>query len=327
MMYSDFDLLCVEDAGLILADECTFSEYSLDLDLSPVDMEESIAGFIEDEGDFVPGFDYPARFSSSSLDASARQDSIAWILKVHAIFKFQAVTAYLAINYLDRFLACRLLPQPNGWPLQLLSVACLSLAAKMEESLVPSLLDIQVGDAKFIFEPRTIRRMELLVLSALDWRLRSVTPFNFLHFFANKVDSKGTIMGFLIAKATEIILMIMKEVNFLGHWPSVVAAAAILCAADEIPNLSPVAPGNAEAWCNGLSKDRVVSCYKLMQEVVVDNCPRTPPKTQFPQFIRSVMAGSNDSDSSSSSSSSWSPLSNKRRKLNNWLTEDDEGKL
>ncbi|KAK9107980.1 hypothetical protein Syun_023991 [Stephania yunnanensis] len=282
-MYSDFDLLCVEDAGLILADECTFSEYSLDLDLSPVDMEESIAGFIEDEGDFV-----------------------------HAIFKFQALTAYLAINYLDRFLACRLLPQPNGWPLQLLSVACLSLAAKMEESLVPSLLDIQNGASS--------SQCPGLATPVCN-------PFNFLHFFANKVDSKGTTMGFLIAKATEIILMIMKEVNFLGHWPSVVAAAAILCAADEIPNLTPVAPGNAEAWCNGLSKDRVVSCYKLMQEVVVDNCPRTPPKTQFPQLIRSVMAGSNDSDSSSSSSSSWSPLSNKRRKLNNWLTEDDEDKL
>lgn len=32
----------------------------------------------------------------------------------------------------------------NGWPLQLLAVACLSLAAKMEERLVPSLLDLQV---------------------------------------------------------------------------------------------------------------------------------------------------------------------------------------
>ncbi|KAK9117054.1 hypothetical protein Sjap_016001 [Stephania japonica] len=321
MTYSDFDLLCVEDAE-ILSDDCTYSDHSLDLDLS----EESIAGFIEDEGDFAPGFDYPARFISRSLDASARQDSISWILKVNAIFKFQAVTAYLAINYLDRFLARRLLPQANGWPLQLLSVACLSLAAKMEESLVPSLLDIQVGDAKFIFEPRTIRRMELLVLSALDWRLRSVTPFNFLYFFANKADSKGSFIGFLIARATEIILIIMKEVNFLGHGPSVVAAAAILCATDEIPNLSPVTPGNAEAWCNGLSKDRVVSCYKLMQEVVVDNCPRTPPKTQSPQFIRSVMVGFIDSDSSSSSSS-LSPLPNKRRKLNNWLTEDDEDKL
>lgn len=37
-----------------------------------------------------------------------------------------------------------LFQQTNGWPMQLLSVACLSLAAKMEEPLVPSLLDLQV---------------------------------------------------------------------------------------------------------------------------------------------------------------------------------------
>jgi cyclin D1/2/4, plant len=34
--------------------------------------------------------------------------------------------------------------QADRWALQLLSVACLSLAAKMEETLVPSLLDLQV---------------------------------------------------------------------------------------------------------------------------------------------------------------------------------------
>lgn len=43
----------------------------------------------------------------------------------------------------DLVLTC--LQQTNGWPLQLLSVACLSLAAKMEEPLVPSLLDLQVS--------------------------------------------------------------------------------------------------------------------------------------------------------------------------------------
>ena len=34
--------------------------------------------------------------------------------------------------------------QTCRWPWQLLSVACLSLAAKMEEPFVPSLLDLQV---------------------------------------------------------------------------------------------------------------------------------------------------------------------------------------
>lgn len=72
------DLLCGEDSGILSED---LPEYSSDLE-SPAYIEESIAGFIEDERNFVPGFDYLARFQSQSLDASARDESVAWILKV-----------------------------------------------------------------------------------------------------------------------------------------------------------------------------------------------------------------------------------------------------
>uniref|UniRef100_A0A453KRD4 Cyclin N-terminal domain-containing protein n=1 Tax=Aegilops tauschii subsp. strangulata TaxID=200361 RepID=A0A453KRD4_AEGTS len=96
--------------------------------------------------------------------------------------------------------------QEDGWAMQLLAVTCLSLAAKMEETLVPSLLDLQIESTRYIFEPRTILRMELLVLTALNWRLRSVTPFTFIDFFACKVDPRGRHMRYLIARATQIIL-------------------------------------------------------------------------------------------------------------------------
>ncbi|KAF8390357.1 hypothetical protein HHK36_024882 [Tetracentron sinense] len=317
LSYSDCfsDLLCGEDSGILAGD---FPEYSPDLEF-PAYIEESIAGFIEDEGNYVPGYDYPSRFQSQSLDASAREESVAWILKVHAFYCFQPLTAYLSVNYMDRFLFSSRLPQTNGWPLQLLSVACLSLAAKMEEPLVPTLVDLQVEGAKFIFEPRTIRRMELLVLTALDWRLRSVTPFNFIGFFAYKLDSTGNFIGYLISRATQIILAIVRETSFLDYWPSSVAAAAILYAASEIPNLSLVNPGNAVSWCEGLSKERIVSCYQLMHEVVIVNSQGKPPKV-LPQLRVMTPAGLGSGESSSSSLSS----SNKRRKLNNCLWVDDD---
>lgn len=44
------------------------------------------------------------------------------------------------------------------------------------------------------------------------------------------------------------------EASFLEYWPSCIAAAAILCAASEIPNLSLVNPEHAESWCDGLHK-------------------------------------------------------------------------
>lgn len=65
---------------------------------------------------------------------------------------------------------------------------------------------VEGARGKYIFEPRTIRRMELLVLGVLDWRLRSITPFSFIGYFACKLDSTGNFIGFLISQATEIIL-------------------------------------------------------------------------------------------------------------------------
>ncbi|KAG7032156.1 Cyclin-D1-1 [Cucurbita argyrosperma subsp. argyrosperma] len=319
------NLICQEDSSGVLSGESPGCSSDFD---STACVEESIAVFIKDERRFVPDYDCFSRFQSPSLDAAARLDSVAWILKVQAYYGFQPLTAYLSVNYLDRFLCSRRLPQTNGWPLQLLSVACLSLAAKMEEPLVPALLDLQVEGAKYIFEPRTICRMELLVLRVLDWRLRSVTPFNFIAFFACKLDPSGDFIGFLISRATEIIVSNIREVIFLDNWPSCIAAAALLCAANEVPGLSVVNPEHAESWCSGLRKENITGCYRLMQEVVLVSSRSKSPKIlpgQFRVTVRTRMTSSDLSSYSSSSSSSSSP--NKRRKLNQssvWI-DDDKG--
>lgn len=77
----DSFLLCGEDSSGIIDSS---PECSSDLDSPPPSEAEaeSIAGFIEDERNFVPGFEYLNRFQSRSLDASAREESVAWILKV-----------------------------------------------------------------------------------------------------------------------------------------------------------------------------------------------------------------------------------------------------
>ncbi|KAE9607101.1 putative cyclin B3, G2/mitotic-specific [Lupinus albus] len=320
--FSDSNVVCSEDTIGILSGNSP-ELYSCDIDSSlppplrsPED-EESIAGFIENERNFVTRSDYLSRFWSRSLDDSARKESVAWILKVQDYYGFHPLTAYLSVNYMDRFLNSRQLPT-NGWALQLMSVACLSLAAKMEEPLVPSLLDLQVEGPKYIFEPTTIRRMELLVLGVLDWRLRSITPFSFLGLFACKLDSAGTFTGSLISRATQIILSNVEETSFLAYWPSCIAAAAILCAANEIPNWSLVKPEHAESWCAGLRKEKIIGCYQLMQKLVIDNNKRKLPKVlpQLQVTTESPMRSSVSSSSSSFSSSTFFSLSYKRRRIN-----------
>ncbi|RQO99525.1 hypothetical protein POPTR_014G005550v4 [Populus trichocarpa] len=66
--------------------------------------------------------------------------------KAHASYRFKPETAYLSVSYFHCFILSRPLQQGKGWPLQLLAVACLSLAAKLEETRVPSLLEIHINE-------------------------------------------------------------------------------------------------------------------------------------------------------------------------------------
>ncbi|KAH9623311.1 hypothetical protein KSS87_000448 [Heliosperma pusillum] len=318
------DLLCSEESTDVFTPEDsvdTCSEFESPSNLLDDD-ELSIAAFIDDERSSSAS----TSVASVVLDSSTRSQSVAWILKVQTFYGFQAVTAYLAVNYLDRFLTSQHLPQTGGWPLQLLSVTCLSLAAKMEEPLVPSLLDLQIEGCKFVFEPKTIQRMELLVLSVLDWRLRLVTPFTFISFFSYKLDVSGTHAGLLMARSTDIILNSIQEGSIVEYWPSNIAAAAILCASSELPSLSFATPQHAESWCDGLCKEKIRDCYELMQQSVADQSQRKSIKV-IPQFRVTAQINRVRSydDSQSSSSSTSSPSSYyKRRKLNKNLWVDDD---
>ncbi|XP_078174881.1 cyclin-D2-1-like [Carex rostrata] len=276
----------------------------------PIESDESIAGFLVSESIYLPGLDYPERLRTRrSVDPTTRSDSVSWILKVNSYYRFQAVTAYLAVNYMDRFLSSHDLPA-DKWALQLLSVACLSLAAKMEETLVPSLLDLQVEGTRFIFEPKTIRRMEFLVLTALKWRLRSITPFTFIDFFAYKADSSGKHIRNLVSHASQIILDLIHDIDFLDHCPSSMAAAAILTSASHhhSPLLQFITPQIASSWCIGLSENGISKCYKLMQQKAVRSVQRKHP------IIVSHLTTAPTAELDANISSSPSPPS-KRRKL------------
>jgi len=85
---SDYDLHCAEETSGILSGESP--ECSSDIDssppppsLPPSSGNYSIASFIEHERNFIPGFEYLSRFQSRDLDADAREESVAWILKVN----------------------------------------------------------------------------------------------------------------------------------------------------------------------------------------------------------------------------------------------------
>lgn len=105
--------------------------------------EEELSSLLSKEQEIYQSSMYKIFETDQSL-ARARNDAVEWILTVCAYYSFSALTAVLAVNYFDRFLLSFHFQTEKPWMTQLAAVACLSLAAKVEETQVPLLLDLQV---------------------------------------------------------------------------------------------------------------------------------------------------------------------------------------
>ncbi|XP_028771875.1 cyclin-D4-1-like [Neltuma alba] len=284
----------------------------------PLQSDECLAQMVQKECDHLPAGDYLNRLRTADLDFGARKEAVDWIEKVREHFGFSPLCTYLSINYLDRFLSSYELPKGKGWTMQLLAVACLSLAAKMEEAEVPLSVDLQVGGSKFVFEARTIQRMELLVLSTLRWRMQAITPFSFIDYFLFKLNDDQKPEGSSISRSIQIISSTARGVDLLEFRPSEVAAAVAICVVRETQTV------NTEKAISVLSqhveKERVVECLKIIKEMASNGREDCVAQSPIGVWEAAALCWSHKSEGSSScgsSSSSRDGPDPKRIKLNN----------
>lgn len=97
----------------------------------------------------------------------------------------------------------------KDWAIRLLSIACLSLAAKMEECNVPELSRFQLEDCYF-FQGKVVQKMELLVLTTLDWNMGIITPFSFLSYFVKKF-SNDSASNLIVSNSMQPIFTVIME--------------------------------------------------------------------------------------------------------------------
>ncbi|KAM0905160.1 hypothetical protein ACQ4PT_017537 [Festuca glaucescens] len=228
-------------------------------DLFPPQTEECVAGLVEREPEHMPRSGYGERLRAGGVDLRVRGEAVDWIWKVYTYYNFGPLTAYLAVNYLDRFLSQYELPEGKAWTTQLLSVACVSLAAKMEETYVPRSLDLQIGEERYLFEEKTIQKMELLVLSTLNWRMQAVTPFSYIKYFLDKLNGgNGTPRGWLFQSASELILCVARGTACLGFRPSEIAAAVAAAVVGDVDD------ADLAKACTHVDKARVLRCQQQL---------------------------------------------------------------
>ncbi|KAK8537194.1 hypothetical protein V6N13_042140 [Hibiscus sabdariffa] len=221
------------------------------------------------ESDHMPSHSYTRSLKAGDLETvSVRREAIGSISQFSG--EFGPFLLYLAVNYLDRFLPSQrismLLQQHNTWAVRLVAGSCVSLAAKMMRTEF-SFTDFQ-GDKGFVFDAQTIERTEYLILGAVKWRMRSITPFSFVSFFMPLFELKDPpSTQALKARAVEIILKAQIDTKLLEFKPSIIAASALLSASHELFPLQFPCFRKAISSCSYVNKQNMSKCYNSMQEI------------------------------------------------------------
>lgn len=200
----------------------------------------------------------------------SRKEAIDWILRVCSHYGFNGLTVALAVNYFDRFLSSFNIQNDKPWMSQLVAVACLSLAAKVEETQVPVLVDLQVEESRFLFDSRSIQRMELLVLSSLEWKMNPVTPFSFFDHIIRRLELESCPHWEFLRRCDSLFHSIVTDSRILCYLPSVIATAIMCLVIKEVDLIN--APGyqNELMGILKISKDRVDECCNLITKLLGD---------------------------------------------------------
>ncbi|KAK6128700.1 hypothetical protein DH2020_037550 [Rehmannia glutinosa] len=285
--------------------------------------DEEILTLLSKEKTQKSGLSCDGIINSDGSLKMVRNEAVKWMFKVIGHFGFTALTAVLAVNYYDRFITSLCFQRDKPWMSQLVAVACLSIAAKVEETQVPLLLDLQVEESKYVFEAKTIQRMELLVLSTLQWKMNPVTPISFFDHIVRRFELITNLHWEFVKRCESIVLSIITDCRFVHYIPSVIAAATMKYVIKEIEPCDVLEYQNQVMSALRTSKEKIDDCYKFILEVMDDHGRKICHKRKhepIPSSPSGVIDAYFSSDSSndswtvgSSMSSSPEPLSKRSR--------------
>ncbi|KAJ1523943.1 hypothetical protein ONE63_010492 [Megalurothrips usitatus] len=120
------------------------------------------------------------------LQPRMRSVLLDWLIEVCEVYRLHRETYYLAMDFLDRYLALTAnLPKTQ---LQLIGITCLFIAAKMEEIYPP-----KIGEFAYVTDgactESDILAKELAIMKCLEWRLSPLTVNYWLNTYMQLVSS------------------------------------------------------------------------------------------------------------------------------------------
>ncbi len=141
-----------------------------------------------------------------------------WLIQVHHRFALLPETLFLCVNYIDRFLSCKIVSLGK---LQLVGATAIFVAAKYEEINCPSVNEIvYMVDGGYSVDE--ILKAERFMLTMLSFELGWPGPMSFLRRIS-KADDYDLETRTLAKYFLEVTIM---DERFVGSPPSYVAAGA-----------------------------------------------------------------------------------------------------
>ncbi|KAG9236571.1 putative G2/mitotic-specific cyclin-4 [Amylocarpus encephaloides] len=156
--------------------------------------------------------------NQAEIQWSMRSVLMDWLIQVHHRFSLLPETLFLCVNYIDRFLSCKIVSLGK---LQLVGATAIFVAAKYEEINCPSVSEIvYMVDGGYTVDE--ILKAERFMLSMLQFELGWPGPMSFLRRIS-KADDYDLETRTLAKYFLEVTIM---DERFVGSPPSYIAAGA-----------------------------------------------------------------------------------------------------
>ncbi|KAE8388657.1 cyclin-like protein [Aspergillus alliaceus] len=156
--------------------------------------------------------------NQAEIQWSMRSVLMDWLVQVHHRFSLLPETLFLCVNYIDRFLSCKIVSLGK---LQLVGATAIFIAAKYEEINCPSVQEI-VYMVDGGYNADEILKAERFMLTMLQFELGWPGPMSFLRKIS-KADDYDLETRTLAKYFLEITIM---DERFVGCPPSFTAAGA-----------------------------------------------------------------------------------------------------
>lgn len=203
-----------EEISSLLTEDCYFNDKKSQITFEY--LNDMYLTEISTELNFPPTFGY-MKFQTD-INEQMRAILIDWLTEVHYKFNMKEDTLFLCVNLIDRYMKAKFIPRNK---LQLVGVAAMLIACKMEEIYSPSIKDF-VFITDNAYQTTDINQMEMEILINLNFDILIPNVFRIYSLIALyfNFDKKKFYFGLYLL---EIYLIDYRMSKFL---PSIIACTA-----------------------------------------------------------------------------------------------------